>query len=158
MIIPNIEERLETVLNKLQQWRVVKTDFLPVLYTDEVKDKQTLPTDFDGWKTFDAPYTLYNKEQYYWFKANCKVQRENAHQKAYFRLDNHIVGVASTIRPQGLFYLNGEVTQGIDINHGDVLLEDGEHEVYMIFYTHTFERYLPMDFSIQYVDERINQL
>ncbi len=138
----------------------MKTEFLPVLYTDNVQDKQVLPTDFEGWKSFDAPYTIYDTERYYWFKATCKVQRQNAYQKAYFRLDNHIDGrfVSSTIRPQGLLYVDGRLAQGIDINHGDVLLEDGEHEVYLLFYSHTFIRYLPMDFSIQYVDERINQL
>ena len=160
MIIPNIEERLETVVNKLREWRTVKTEFLPVLYTDNVQDKQTLPTDFDGWKDFCAPYTIYDKERYYWFKANPSVKRGNAHQKAYFYLDTHIDTrcTSSTIRPQGLLYVDGKLVQGIDINHGDVLLDDSEHEVYLLFYSHTFIRYLPMDFSIHYVDERINAL
>ncbi len=158
MIAPNVEERVETVLNKLKQWRTVKETFLPVVYTDCVTDKQSLPTDFDGWQTFSAPYTLYEKEKYYWFKANFEIKRENEHQKAYFCLDTHIVGVASTIRPQGLLYVNGQLAQGIDINHGEVLLRDGTYEIYLLFYTHTFDRFLPMDFSVKYVDERINGL
>ncbi len=160
MITPNIEERLETVINKLREWRTVKKEFLPVVYTDKVHDKQTLPTDFDGWKPFDAPYTIYDREHYYWFKANFEVAKSAPTQKAYFFLDNHIDGrfVASTIRPQGLLYLNGKLVQGIDINHGDVLLEDGKYEMYLLFYSHTFDRYLPMDFSVKYVDERINAL
>ena len=160
MLIPNIEERLETIVNKLRDWRTVKTEFLPVLYTDEVLDKQVLPTDYTGWRNFDAPYTIYETEKYYWFKANFQIKREHAGQKAYFFLDNHFNGqfVSSTIRPKGLIYFNGKLMQGIDINHGDVLLEDGEYEMYLLFYSHTFDRYLPMDFSIKYVDERINQL
>ncbi len=160
MITPNIEERLETVIRKLKEWRTVKTAFLPVEYTDIVEDKQTLPVRFDGWKAFDAPYTIYEKEKYFWFKAEFEVARSSAHQKAYFYLDNHIDGrfVASTIRPQGLLYLNGKLVQGVDINHGDVLLDDGKYEMYLLFYSHTFDRYLPMDFSIKYVDERINAL
>ncbi len=160
MITPNIEERLETVVNKLRGWATVKQDFLPVLYTDIVKDKQVLPTDFKDWKAFEAPYTIYDTERYFWFKASFEVQKERVNQKAYFFLDNHIDGrfVASTIRPQGLIYLNGELVQGIDINHGDVLLEDGKYEMYLLFYSHTFDRYLPMDFSIKYEDKRIKDL
>lgn len=160
MITPNLEERLETVINKLYWWRTVQTNFLPVVYTDKVENKQILPTAFTDWKEFNAPYTIYEKEQYYWFKANFEIARTNEHQKAYLYLDNHIDGrfVSSTIRPQGLLYLNGEITQGIDINHGDVLLADGKYEMYLLFYSHTFDRYLPMDFSIKYVDERINGL
>ena len=160
MITPNVEERLETVINQLRGWRTVKREFLPVTYTDVVRDKKVLPTKQDGWKSFDPPYTIFQTEKYFWFKANFTVKRENEHQKAYFFLDMHINGhmVSSTIRPQGLLYLNGELVQGIDINHGDVLLADGEYEMYLLFYSHTFDRYLPLDFSITYVDERINKL
>ncbi len=160
MITPNIEERLETVVNKLRAWVTVKRDFLPVLYTDIVEDKQVLPTDFKDWKAFEAPYTIYDTERYFWFKANFEIHKESENQKAYFFLDNHINGqfVSSTIRPQGLIYLNGELTQGIDINHGDVLLEDGKYEMYLLFYSHSFDRYLPMDFCIKYEDKRIKDL
>ena len=160
MITPNIEERVATILERLKGFRTVKQEFLPTLYTDVVTDKQVLPTDFAGWQSFDAPYTLYEQDKYYWFKAKFTVKRENANQKAYFYLDNHIDPNfnSSTIRPQGLIYFNGKLTQGIDINHGDVLLEDGEYEAYLLFYTHFFVRYLPMDFSITYTDARVEAL
>lgn len=160
MINPNMEERLDSILDRLKGWRFSKTEFLPVVYTDQVEDKQVLPTDFNGWKPFDAPYTIYETEHYYWFKAKFTIQRENPYQKAYLYVETHIHRYldAGTIRPQGLLYLNGKVVQGIDINHGDVLLEDGEYEMYLLFYSHTFDRYLPLDFSIKYVDERINGL
>ena len=76
MITPNIEERLITVIEKLRGFRKVRGDFLPVVYTDEVKDKKTIPTDFTDWKTFDAPYTVYENEKYYWFKANFEINKE----------------------------------------------------------------------------------
>ena len=160
MITPNIEERIATILDRLKAFRIVKQEFLPTQYTDVVTDKQVLPTDFEGWQSFDAPYTLYERDKYYWFKAKFSIRRENPHQKAYFYLDNHIDTScnSSTIRPQGLIYFNGKLTQGIDINHGDVLLEDGEYEAYLLFYTHLFIRYLPMDFSITYTDARVEAL
>ena len=160
MITPNVEERLESTVNRLRDWRTVRYEFLPVVYTDEVNDKQVLPIDFNSWKNFEKPYTIYEEDKYFWFKANFEIKRKNSHQKAYFVLDNHIDGrfVASTIRPQGLLYVNGKITQGIDINHGEVLLDDGNYEIYLLFYSHTFGRYLPMDFAIKYVDERIDGL
>ena len=158
MIIPNMEERVQSIINRLSYWRVVLREFVSVEYTDTVVDKQKLPVDCTDWKPFAPPYTVYETEKYYWFKTKFTVKRANAHQKAYFCLDTHIGGVSSTIRPQGLLYLNGKVVQGIDINHGDVMLEDGEYEMYLLFYTHTFDRYLPMDFAVHYVDERVNGL
>jgi len=160
MITPNVEERLESTVNRLKNWRTVGYEFLPVVYTDEVKDKQVLPIDFNGWKNFEKPYTIYDENKYFWFKANFEIKRKNSHQKAYFVLDNHIDGrfVASSIRPQGLLYVNGKITQGIDINHGEVLLDDGSYEIYLLFYSHTFGKYLPMDFAIKYVDDRVDGL
>ena len=159
MITPNIEERLITVLDKLSAWRTVKQEFLPVVYTDNVIDKQKLPTEQTDWQPFNAPYTLYEREKYYWFKAQFSIKRECAEQKAYISIDTHIQRYldAGTIKPQGLIYLNGKLVQGIDINHKEVLLEDGEYEMYLLFYTHIFERYLPVDFSIKYIDARVEQ-
>ena len=157
MITPNIEERLITTLNKLNEWRTAKQEFLPVVYTDNVQDKQVLPTENTDWQAFDTPYTLYEKKKYYWFKAQFSIKRENANQKAYVSIDTHIARYldAGTIKPQGLIYLNGKLVQGIDINHKEVLVEDGEYEMYLLFYSHTFERSLPIDFSIKYVDGRV---
>ncbi|MBQ8726680.1 MAG: alpha-mannosidase [Clostridia bacterium] len=160
MIIPNVEERIEKVVSLLSGWRLVKKEFLPVLYTDEVVDKQVLPTCFSGWKTFDAPYTIYEQDKYFWFKASFTIKRQNHDQKAYFYLDTGIDPrfVSSTIRPQGLLYLNGKLIQGVDINHGDVLLEDGDYEAYLLFYSHTFIKQLTLDFSVRYEDEKISAL
>ena len=159
MITPNVEERLATVLNKLNGWRTAKQQFLPVVYTDNVVDKQILPTKQTDWRPFTAPYTVYETEKYYWFKAQFSIQREHANQKAYLCIDTHIQRYldAGTIKPQGLVYLNGKLVQGIDINHKEVLVEDGAYEMYLLFYTHTFERYLPVDFSIKYIDARVEQ-
>lgn len=159
MITPNVEERLATVLNKLGEWRVVKRRNLPVEYTDNIIDKQILPTKQTDWQAFIPPYTLYETEKYYWFKAQFSIQREHAGQKAYISIDTHIERYldAGTIKPQGLLYLNGKLVQGIDINHKEVLLQDGQYEMYLLFYTHLFDRYLPVDFSIKYIDTRVEQ-
>ena len=104
MITPNVEERLESTVNRLRDWRTVRYEFLPVVYTDEVNDKQVLPIDFNSWKNFEKPYTIYEEDKYFWFKANFEIKRKNSHQRAYFVLDNHIDGrfVASTIRQRPL--------------------------------------------------------
>lgn len=154
----DLEEKFKTALNTLCALRYVKKEPLSVLYTDEVRDKQVLPTDYENWQTFDAPFTLFETDKYYWFKANFEIPKHEEYEKVYLHIDTFIDGVASTIRPQGVLYLNGELTQGIDINHPEVLLKAGKYEMYLLFFTHTFIRSLPVHFTIQYVDERINSL
>ena len=131
MIAPNIEERLITVIEKLKSWRKVRGDFLPVVYTDVVNDKKTIPTDFTDWKTFDAPYMLYENDKYYWFKTSLEINCKNEHERGYFVLSTNMDGrfMPSTIRPQGLLYVDGKLYQAVDINHTDILLENGKHEI-----------------------------
>lgn len=158
MLKLNIEEKIMTIVDKLQAWRTVKWLPFTAEYTDEVTDKQNLPVNSASFRPFDAPYTLFEQDKYYWFRASFDTGKLAPFQKAYLCIETFIGGVASTIRPQGALYLNGELVQGVDINHTDVLLEEGEYEMYLLFYTHTFNFSLPLHFSLKYREERIEKL
>ena len=158
MLNLNIEEKLITTVKRLDELRAVKKEGLSVYVTDKVEDKQVLPTAFSAWTSFDAPFMLFEQEKYYWFKASFEVKDVKETEKAFLCIETFIDGVACTIRPQGLLYLNGKLIQGVDINHTDILLEKGKYEMYLLFYTHTFIRALPVYFSIKYVDKRIEKL
>jgi alpha-mannosidase len=101
---------------------------------------------------------LFEQEKYYWFKASFEVKGVRETEKAFLCIETFIDGVACTIRPQGLLYLNGKLIQGVDINHTDILLKEGKYEMYLLFYTHTFIRALPVYFSIKHVEKRIEKL
>ena len=140
MLNLNIEEKLITTVKRLDELRAVKKEGLSVYVTDKVEDKQVLPTAFSAWTSFDAPFMLFEQEKYYWFKASFEVKDVKETEKAFLCIETFIDGVACTIRPQGLLYLNGKLIQGVDINHTDILLEKGKYEMYLLFYTHTFIR------------------
>lgn len=158
MLSLNIEEKLITAVKKLDSLRAVRRETVEVWITDEVQDKKILPTERTSWERFSEPYTLFRQEQYYWFKAKFDVRSfdENT-EKAFLCIETFIDGVACTIRPQGLLYLNGKLIQGIDINHTDVRLQKGSYEMYLLFYTHTFIRALPVHFSLKYTDTRVEK-
>ncbi len=155
MLRLNIEEKLVTTVNKLHSLRVVNEEKLAVEYTDEVGDIQVLPVENKSFQPFNSPYTIFETDKYFWFKTSFEVKKSNDFQRAFLCIETFIDRVASTIRPQGLLYLNGELIQGIDINHTEVLLKEGKYEMYLLFYTHTFIRSLPVYFSLKYVDGRI---
>ena len=158
MLNLNIEEKLITTVKRLDALRAVKKERIPVWITDQVVDKQALPTDVCSWTSFDEPFMLFEQEKYYWFKASFKVQDVKETENAFLCIETFIDGVACTIRPQGLLYLNGKLIQGVDINHTDILLKEGEYEMYLLFYTHTFIRSLPVYFSLKHVEKRIEKL
>lgn len=159
MITPNIEEKLSTVCSKLNALRQVAKIDLDVQYAPcNAECRHVLPTACADWQPFVHPYYLFEQNKYYWFRAKFNVPKLQAHQKAYLCVETFIGGVASTIRPQGLLYLNGKEVCGIDINHTDVLLDGtGEYEMYLHFYTHVFGTGFPLYFSVKIRDERITQ-
>lgn len=158
MLNLNIEEKLVTTVNRLRELRTVKIQHFPVFITDKVVNKQVLPIKENDWLSFDEPFTLFEKEKYYWFKASFEVKDVKATERAFLCIETFIDGVSCTIRPQGLLYLNGKLIQGVDINHTDILVEEGKYEMYLLFYTHTFIRSLPVFFSLKYLDQRIEKL
>lgn len=157
MLNPNIEEKLETAVSTLNAFRTVRTSPLKVLYTDK-EAEGGLPSDNEGFSAFEPPYMLFKEEKYYWFKASFQVGDLSENEEAFLCIETFISGVASTIRPQGLLYLNGKVVQGIDINHTDVRLEKGSYEMLLRFYTHSFGLSLPLYFSLKVRDKRTEAL
>lgn len=160
MITPNIEEKLSTVCSKLNALRQVAKIDLNVQYIQcDAECRHVLPTARADWQEFCYQYYLFEQNKYYWFRAKFTVPKLQPHQKAYLCVETFIDGVSSTIRPQGLLYLNGREICGIDIKHTDVLLDgDGEYEMYLHFYTHVFGTGLPLYFRVKIRDERITRV
>lgn len=157
MITPNIEEKLGVTVKKLSEYCVTEERSLEVFYTDAAGDKRRFPEKNGTWRKFGRPYVLFEEEKYYWFRCKFSIDKPAKGKRVYLSI-NTFIKASATIRPQGLLYLNGKVVQGIDVNHTDVLLTDGEYEMYLLFYTHTFGRALPLYFSLKTVDERISSL
>lgn len=157
MINPNIEEKLEVVVKRLSEYRVTDEIPLEVFYTDGTGERHRLPEVGEKWKKFERPYVLFEEEKYYWFRCKFSVEKPAKGKRTYLSI-NTFIQASATIRPQGLLYLNGKAVQGIDVNHTDVLLTDGEYEMYLLFYTHTFGRILPLYFSLKTVDESISSM
>lgn len=159
MLTPNVEEKLATVVNKLNALQEVERFDVQVQFAPaDVESRHCMSTQKFDWQDFVYPYYLFEQNKYYVFRSTFSVPKLQSHQKAYLSVETFIGGVASTIRPQGLLYLNGKEICGIDINHTDVLLDgEGTYEMYLHFYTHVFGTGLPLYFRIKIRDERITR-
>lgn len=156
MLTPNIEQKLSTVCDKLYALQTVQKIPVAVEVADGTESR-CLPSDVQ-WQLFGEPFYLFQQEKYYWFRADVIVPKLLPHQKAYLCIETFIGGVSSTIRPQGLLFVDGKETAGIDINHTDVLLDgEGNHKIHLHFYTHVFGAGLPLYFSVKIRDERVTK-
>ncbi len=153
----NLEQKLETTVRTLSEWRVIDRLFpLEVEYVFMDQPSNKIPVGLDGWKKFEEPYLISKTNSYAWFRFSFDVVGHEEHVRPYLFIETFINGVACTIRPQGLLFLNGKLHQGIDINHFDVLIDKpGHYEAYMLLYTHTFAFSFPLYISLKHLDQRV---
>lgn len=158
MLNLNIEEKVAAVVERLRTLKTVDKKSVATEISDKVDEKGVFYGSDEDFKPFESPYILFEQDKYFCFRGSFEIEEIRDDEKAYLSIETFIGGVAPTIRPQGLLKLNGEIIQGIDINHTDVLLDPGKYDMELIFYTHIFGLSLPVYFSVKRENTLINDL
>lgn len=90
----------------------------------------------DGWKPWDIHRTFGGRDAHYWFRTRFTAPAPQPGKQLFFRLSTGYEGEWDSVNPQGIVYLNGVLTQGVDVNHRLVKLEPGkEYELLVYMYT-----------------------
>lgn len=96
-------------------WKMKKGFFL----TPEQADQSEIP-----WEDFDPEHDFWpGPDTHYWFRAVVTVP-ESFDKKPFWLSFATQVQFWDAVNPQFLLFLNGEVIQGLDINHQEVRLTD----------------------------------
>ena len=120
-------ERAEVIANKLKKLMVVQKFQL-----DDWKVKEGFflrPEEADlaeeDWEPFDSRLMhWYGPDRHYWFRTVFTVPEEYDGKGLWLRIRTQIEEWDDAKNPQFLVFLNGEVVQGADMNHREVLLSE----------------------------------
>ena len=97
------------------------------------KTDNTFPT--EGWQPVTSQTPITGNDDHYWFRCSFKTPPAKKFSSYYVKVDDSLPVGWSTINPQGIIYLNGEMVQGVDGNHKEVFLEpDTKYELYNYYY------------------------
>ena len=87
------------------------------------------------WKPWHRSDSFSGKDEHFWFHCRFTAPQEQENRRWYFQLETGCNSEWEALKPQGLVYLNGEMCQGLDINHRHVLLEAGrDYDMYVYMY------------------------
>lgn len=118
------------------------------------KEGNTPPA--DGWQTFVPGTPVSGVDAHYWFRFDVQVPVLPEEKRPFLRMTTGHEGEWDARNPQGLLYINGVMTQGLDTNHTEALLPAGEDLHIDIYY------FTGMDgsdciprFYLELVDQRI---
>lgn len=88
------------------------------------------------WLPWDPADVMLGRDTHYWFHRRFTAPAAVEGRQLFFQLCTGNEGDWDSVNPQGIVYLNGELVQGLDINHRLVLLEPGrEYDLYVYMYT-----------------------
>lgn len=161
-----IEDRISVICNELKELAFVKKE--PVSGVVYKKGLYFYPHEADEstepWEKFDSkPMHWYGPDEHYWFRAEYTVPKSMDGKTLYLKVATQVDHWDYARNPQFLLFVNGQMTQGMDINHQTVMLEKcaKEGDVYTIDlqgYTGIMFAELTFTMEAVEVDERINEI
>lgn len=113
----------------------------------------------ENWQIFKRHDRVHGKDSHFWFYTEIRTPEVEEGQTLVLELITSNEGSWDALNPQGLIYLNGVVTQGMDINHRQVILEpDKDYKVLLYFYTGMIDSYLDVMFDLKTIDQAVRKL
>lgn len=90
--------------------------------------------DTTGWQLFGGQEIWGGHREYYWFETVIEIPAAFAGETVVFRLTTGREGEWDATNPQFALYVNGELKQGLDVNHTEAILSKSAQagEVYRI--------------------------
>ncbi len=161
-----IEDRISVICNELKELAFVKKE--PVKGVVYKKGLYFYPHEADEsaepWEEFDSKTMhWYGPDEHYWFRAEYTVPKSMDGKTLYLKVATQVDHWDYAKNPQFLLFVNGQMTQGMDLNHQTVMLERcaKEGETYTIDlqgYTGVMFAELTFTMETVEVDETINEI
>ncbi len=110
-----------------------------------------------GWQPYVPGMRIGGVDQHGWFRFDLDGSAAPAQSRAFLRVNTGFEGQWDARNPQGLLYLDGQIVQGLDTNHTEVLLPPGKHEAWLYYYTGMDGSDCEVKFRLEAVDTRIDE-
>lgn len=160
----DIVDRTSAILGQISRAKTVKSEKVEnILYKPcDFKSGSDMPDTADMTPFLDGETWGGGVEKHAWFYA--RINFKKSEYKRLLRISSMMAD--AWYCPQIILYIDGEIKQGMDVNHPDYLIEEeGEHDVYVYACTRTADHrlkkvndFLPFSMCVDYVDERVETL
>ncbi len=160
------KERAQVICNELRKlsrvqrtpinhWQIKKGTYNTIEEVDRAEEP---------WKDFDSRKDQWTgKDEHYWFRAKITVPDSFDGKSLYFLFKTQIDDWDDAKNPQFLAFINGEIVQGLDMNHTDIFVTDSakagdEYTIDLQAYTGTLHANFLLMGEMLEIDERIIKL
>ena len=147
----HLKEKIGMTLKTLEKYNYKRILEIDNLKMQECGYKTGNTPPQDGYGEFGA---MHGAHKHYWIKGSFKTPSAPVGTRLMLRALTGISG-GDTLNPQGIVYLNGQMVQGLDVNHTEAYLEPGtEYDLAIYYYLHDIKAPVFMDIhvALQYTD------
>jgi alpha-mannosidase len=158
-------ERIKRILAELNEYR-----YNNKVYIDEYKIKEAryrdyslLNSDSSNWRTFKRGDSWGGVDAHYWFKTKVVISEALEGKSIVYIIRTGREGGWDIYNPQFLLYVNGEASQGLDVNHRIALLSEEakvgkEYELDLFAYSGVQKGHIELDSFIAIVEKDVERL
>ena len=155
-----IPEKIRTVTEMLGQHITKSKEKITNLYFVKApyKKSNTPPSDTADWRLYDGSSLGADTDEHFWFKFDLSVPSEEG---AEYRLAAHgsREGQWDATNPQCTLFIDSETAyQAFDTHHTYTPITEGEHKVYVYYYTGMVPGELHINFYLAKIDLEIEAL
>ena len=123
------DRKLERRISELQEYRYRDVKHLERFAVAEETQgvvNPKLPESFEGWDELCVGETWKGRDRFLWMHREIEIPAEWAGKKVLGIFDYGNTGAGNNSGFESMFYLNGEMYQGVDVNHKEVFFKE-EH-------------------------------
>ena len=146
----NLRALSEKNVCHIQEMKIISADYKN---QDEIQDFSNVT------EVFRKGDRLSGKDKHFWLEFEVTTPKKEKDCEFLLEFTTGHEGEWDGLNPQGIVYLNGKLTQGIDVNHRTVSLEaDTKYTVVVYFYVGMIECDTLFLADLKCVDNIVNQL
>ncbi len=133
-----IQEKIRVITQTLKEHisePVIELD-CEYIHVPEYKTSNTPPDINAGWKKYKKDTILKGLDEHHWFHFRIPATKKKPGKELRISVFTGREGNWDASNPQGVIFLNGITTQGLDVNHTWLPIEyDKEYDAYIYFYS-----------------------
>ncbi len=114
-LLEYVNQQIYTDISPIENYKIIKTK-------DKFEDIKNLDT--SSWDDYNRSEIWGGNFEYFWFKTEITIEEQYEGKCVVFELKTGREGSWDLINPQFTIYVNGNLIQGLDINHRDIILSE----------------------------------
>ncbi len=117
----------------------------------------------DDWEHYESDKTWSSLDSFRWLRTAIVIPEEMDNNHVEFRITTGREGQWDATNPQMLFYLNGEIIQGVDVNHREVTIAQrakagDRYDIAILVYSGSVPGDLIIKTELIVIDDRVQKL